>query len=52
MNDIVDGLKKDIVMEITKNIKGMEPSEVPVNVSMFQGIKEKIAQFGPMPSSK
>lgn len=51
VNDIIDGLKKDIVMEITKNIKGMEPSDMPENIKMFQGIKEKIAQLGPMPSS-
>jgi len=51
VNAIIDGLKKDIVMEITKNIKGMEPSEVPMNVRMFQRIKEKIAQLGPLPSS-
>jgi len=52
VNDIIDGLKKDIVMEITRNIKGMEPSEIPANIRMFQGVKEKIAQLGPMPSSK
>lgn len=52
VNDIIGGLKKDIVVEITKNIKGMEPSAVPANIRMFQGIKEKIAQLGPLPSSK
>ena len=52
VNDIIDGLKKDIVVEITKTIKGMEPSEVPANIRMFQDIKGKIAQLGPMPSSK
>jgi len=52
VNDIIDGLKKDIVVEITKTIKGMEPSDVPANIRIFQDIKEKIAQLGPMPSSK
>jgi carbon-monoxide dehydrogenase iron sulfur subunit len=51
VSDIIDGLKKDIVMEITKDIKGLEPSAVPVNIRMFQRIKEKIAQLGPLPSS-
>jgi anaerobic carbon-monoxide dehydrogenase iron sulfur subunit len=51
VNDIIDGLKKDIVMEITKDIKGLEPSETPANIRIIKGIKEKIAQLGPMPSS-
>jgi anaerobic carbon-monoxide dehydrogenase iron sulfur subunit len=51
INEIISGLKKDVVMEITKDIKGIEPSEVPANIRMFQSIKEKIAQLGPMPSS-
>jgi len=51
INEIISGLKKDVVMEITKDIKGIEPSEVPENIRIFQSIKEKIAQLGPMPSS-
>ena len=51
INEIISGLKKDVVMEITKDIKGIEPSEVPENIRIFKSIKEKIAQLGPMPSS-
>jgi len=51
INAVIGGLEKDIVMEITRDVKGMEPTEVPANIRMFQGVKEKIAQLGPMPSS-
>ena len=51
INEIVSGLKQDIVMKITKDIKGMEPFEVPENIRIFQSIREKIAQLGPAPSS-
>jgi len=52
VNAIVDGLKKDVVMDITRDIKGMPPAHIPANIRTFQGITEKIAQLGPMPSSK
>lgn len=51
INEIISGKKKDVVMEITKDIKGIEPSEVPENIRTFRTIKEKIAQLGPMLSS-
>ncbi|MEA1968576.1 MAG: 4Fe-4S dicluster domain-containing protein [Thermodesulfobacteriota bacterium] len=51
INEIISSKKQDIVMEITKDIKGIEPSEVPENIRIFQSIKEKLAQLGPMPSS-
>jgi len=52
VNAIIDGLKKDVVMDITRDIKGMPPADIPGNIRMFQGIKEKVAQLGPLPSSK
>ena len=51
INEIIGGKKRDVVMEITKDIKGIEPSETPENIRIFQSIKEKVAQLGPMPSS-
>jgi carbon-monoxide dehydrogenase iron sulfur subunit len=51
INEIISGSKQDIVMKITKNIKGIESPEVPDNIRLFQTIREKIAQLGPMPSS-
>ena len=51
INEIISGSKQDIVIKITKDIKGIESSEVPENIRMFQTIREKIAHFGSMPLS-
>ena len=39
VNEIISGKKRDVVMEITKDIKGIEPSEVPENIRIFKSIK-------------
>ncbi|MBW2100826.1 MAG: 4Fe-4S ferredoxin, partial [Deltaproteobacteria bacterium] len=52
INEIIGKSKQDIVIKITKDIKGIVPSELPENISMFNSIREKIAQLGPMASSK
>lgn len=51
INEIIAKSKQDIVTKITKDIKGIVPSELPENIRMFQSIREKIAQLGPMASS-
>ncbi|MBW1759404.1 MAG: 4Fe-4S ferredoxin, partial [Deltaproteobacteria bacterium] len=52
INEIIGKSKQDIVIKITKDIKGIVPSELPENISMFNSIREKIARLGPMASSK
>lgn len=51
INEISQSSKQDIVMKITKEIKGVESSKLPENIRIFENILEKIARLGPIASS-
>lgn len=51
INEIAAVSRQDVVMKVTRDFKGGEVSEIPPNIVLFQGIREKIARIGPLPSS-
>ena len=51
INEIIGRSKQDVVMKITRAIKGVESFGEPENILLFKGIMEKIAGLGPLPSS-
>ncbi|CAN2039452.1 anaerobic carbon-monoxide dehydrogenase iron sulfur subunit [Candidatus Magnetomoraceae bacterium gMMP-15] len=52
INESVAYSRHEVVMKVTKDIKGVDTSTIPENIKIFNELREKLASLGPMPSSK
>ena len=51
-NELVSEARKGIVFDLTRDIQGMEPENIPANMEAFHAVCAKLAEIGPMHSSR
>jgi Fe-S-cluster-containing dehydrogenase component len=52
LNGIVAARRTRRSVNLTRELSGYAPQEIPANIAAFRRVQEKIAQFGILPSGK
>lgn len=50
-NEFITEKQKGIALNLTRELQGYKPEDIPENIKAFRAMQKKVAQLGPLPST-